>query len=117
MKTESEVQSQIDSLRAQFAGVNPESPLHKSSYKKAQKSIEFLSTCLNYIKEHPSENYLLTQLTNVRNRIAQYESGYECWLENTPQPLRGDNPVATYKKETGLGILKLQVRHLEFILS
>ncbi len=86
--------------------------------KKLSKRLEYLNGIKFYLESQPSENFLKSNLNEIKKRIASLSSGFGEWLKSVDKKDSDPKKLKTrFNTEMGLGKMKNQIKTLEFILS
>ena len=107
MKTKKEVDSDIKDL---FESQRDSADKKK---KLLQKEIDDLKTVRTYIGTNPRQEYIETEIVRIKNKIEVLESQYGYWLE--VNRAKHKNPPTAYNTESGISILKKQLKTLKYI--
>ncbi len=111
MKTVTEINQEINDI---VRSINKNSS--DKEVKNAKARVSFLRFCLKYVETNPREEFVKSQLDDVRRRIKLLPTHFAGWQTGRVLTKYKD-PYASYCSEMGLSDMKAQVKTLEYLLS
>lgn len=116
MKTKEEIKKNIDELLSlKNEGYATQSD-YKKDKKKAVKRIEFLTPCLLYLDGNPREEFIVSCKEKVEARMVSIFEGFMPWCGSNNQ-VPQEKRLSTFEREMEFPKMRLQLKHLNYILS
>ncbi len=116
MKTILNVQNQIVENENYLKAQGKLIPLRR--YNTTLRNQEKLKEILRYLETKPNETFIQFERKRLERIIASKEDQYENWVQNhCPYEVPIKSRKTFFNKETGIFILKRQLKNIKFILS
>ena len=114
MKTTNEIQTQINSLQAEFGN---NMYLGSPERKKAGRQIVVLRQYISYLQAGAQEKFLKRDLEILETTLDLINEGFGKWLSHNKEYDQLKNPQAKYDSEMGTLKVKRQIEALTYLLN
>ncbi len=96
--------------------LNDEMIMTKPELAKAQKRVQFLNLCVNYLKTDPKEDFILKEINRIETRLQLINDQYKEWLP-IEQYEDSKQRFAAYLSLNKTKDLKEQLKTLHYLLN
>ncbi len=116
MKTEAQVQSEIDDINSKYA---EQYRFDKKELDKARKELNFLGRCLKYLKSDcEKEPYLKKEMDVLEKRLILVDDGFGKWCSsNADIAYKYENPLPVYHRHMGRAKIVKQIATIKYLIS
>lgn len=113
MKTIQEIQKEIVDIE-KFCATDRAT---KRQMASGAKRIENLRSCIMYLETNPSQEFMLKQLAQLKDKVSIINSGFSSWKSNNPKDAEVNNPKSKYETMMGLKTIKSQIKNLNYMIG